>query len=225
MTINNNSHNIKFSQQADDTTLILKNKPEIADAITIIEEFGTYSGLKLNKNKTEGLWLGKRRISDTKFHDIQFKNDYVKALGVYFGHDDKLCLEKNWNDKVEEVKNLINLWNRRKLTFYGKITIIKSTLLPKFTYLMQSTETPTSIINLLNTLFYKFLWNNKSEKIKRLTLIGDKTKGGLEMVDLDIYQKTLKMKWIKSLTDTQFANWKLIPQYFFKPVWTKPFDI
>ena len=109
---------------------------------------------------------------------------------MYFGHDNKLCVEKNWNDKIEQVKNLINQWNCRKLTFYGKITMIKATLLPKFTYLMQSTHTPIPIINLLNTLFFKFLWNNKSEKIKRLTLIGDKTKGGLEMVDLDIYQKT-----------------------------------
>jgi hypothetical protein len=32
-------------------------KHEITIAMNVIEEFGNLSGLKLNKNKTEGIWL------------------------------------------------------------------------------------------------------------------------------------------------------------------------
>jgi hypothetical protein len=45
-----------FLSYADDTTLFLKTKHEITIAMNIIEEFGNLSGLKLNKNKTEGIW-------------------------------------------------------------------------------------------------------------------------------------------------------------------------
>jgi hypothetical protein len=56
--------NIKMCQLADDTTLFQKTKHEITIAMNIIEEFGNLSGFKLNKNKTEGIWLG--RLKHTK---------------------------------------------------------------------------------------------------------------------------------------------------------------
>jgi hypothetical protein len=53
------NHNIKISQLADDTTLFLRSKNEISIALNIMEIFGNLSGLKLNRNKTEGIWLGR----------------------------------------------------------------------------------------------------------------------------------------------------------------------
>ena len=48
----------KVIQYADDTTLILKNENELNSALTIIEEFGKISGLKLNKSKSNILAIG-----------------------------------------------------------------------------------------------------------------------------------------------------------------------
>ena len=53
------THSLKISQLADDTTLFLKSKDEVRHTLNIIEIFGTLSGLKLNRSKTEGIWLGK----------------------------------------------------------------------------------------------------------------------------------------------------------------------
>jgi len=44
---------LKITQLADYTTLFLKNATENPTVIKIVEEFGNYSGLKLNKEKTE----------------------------------------------------------------------------------------------------------------------------------------------------------------------------
>ena len=49
------THSLKISQLADDTTLFLNSKNEIHQALNLIEIFGTLSGLKLNKSKTEGI--------------------------------------------------------------------------------------------------------------------------------------------------------------------------
>ena len=54
-----NNTEIKLSQYADDTTLILNgNQDSLTAALDTIENFGNSSGLKLNDKKTEALWIG-----------------------------------------------------------------------------------------------------------------------------------------------------------------------
>ena len=45
-------------QYADDTTLMLKSENELIAALDIIEEFGSFTGLKLNRNKSVALPVG-----------------------------------------------------------------------------------------------------------------------------------------------------------------------
>jgi hypothetical protein len=73
---------------------------------------------------------------------------------------------------------------------------------------------PKQILDKFNTMFFKLLWSNKNEKIKRRTLIGQKWKGGIDMPDIYTLNKTLKLKWINSLTNQITANWKIIPNFF-----------
>jgi hypothetical protein len=43
----------------DDTTLFFNSKSETPLALNEIEIVGSFSGLIMNKDKTEGLWIGK----------------------------------------------------------------------------------------------------------------------------------------------------------------------
>ena len=83
INIPNTSKNIKITQLADDTTLFLNNEEDITKSLNILEEFGTLSGLKINKDKTKGMWLGKRN-NENNYQDISFDNDVIKSLGVFF---------------------------------------------------------------------------------------------------------------------------------------------
>ena len=76
---NNKNYSIKISQLADDTTLFLSNKKEIKAAMNEIEIFGSFSGLTLNKNKTEGIRKGKLKNSKDKVAGINWTNKPVKA--------------------------------------------------------------------------------------------------------------------------------------------------
>ena len=53
----NSVKQIKITQLADDTTLFFGSTLEIEIALDEIENFGKHSGLKLNRQKTEGLWV------------------------------------------------------------------------------------------------------------------------------------------------------------------------
>ena len=55
--IDEESHSIKISQLTDDTTLSCTSKEEIYLAFNEIETFGSFSGLLMNKNNTEGIWV------------------------------------------------------------------------------------------------------------------------------------------------------------------------
>ena len=76
---------IRVLQYADDTTLTVSNNSSIVHAHQIIHDFTVYSGLKLNIEKCEGLWLGTLRSNPKSFHQIKFNTETIKILGVYVG--------------------------------------------------------------------------------------------------------------------------------------------
>ena len=43
---------------SSDSTLIVQDEKSISEALNIIELFSKFSGLQLNINKTEAIWLG-----------------------------------------------------------------------------------------------------------------------------------------------------------------------
>lgn len=76
------------------------------------------------------------------------------------------------------------------MTPLGKITVIKSLLLPKLTHLFITLRTPSKQwITQLEKLFFQFIWNEKNDKVSRTLLIQKYTDGGLQMVHLESYIK------------------------------------
>ena len=106
VTINNIVKNIKLTQLADDTTLFLSR-----------DTFGKHSGLILNRNKTEGLWIGKLKSCLDKISGINWSHSPIKALGVYFCCNTVECNKLNWKTKLNDCENIIK--------HYQNINIIK----------------------------------------------------------------------------------------------------
>ena len=44
---------------------------------------------------------------------IKWPKTPIKALGVYYKYDPKLLKEKNFIEKLDSIKNLINIWSSR----------------------------------------------------------------------------------------------------------------
>ena len=66
------NHSINISQLADDTTLFFNSKTEIPLALNEIAIFGSFSGLIMNKDKTEGLWIRKLKHCNDKVGGINW---------------------------------------------------------------------------------------------------------------------------------------------------------
>ena len=101
------------------------------------------------------------------------------------------------------------------LTFIGKITVRISLALAKLIHVASVLELPESFVQEVNSLIFKFIWNDNPPKIKKATLIGEKQDGGLKAPDFTAIDKALKLMWIKRFLDESDAEWKLTPMETF----------
>jgi len=125
--IDDKAYIIKKTQLADDTTLFVSSKTDINLALNEIEIFGSFSGLILKRNKTEGIWIDMLKNCKDKIGGIKWTPNHVRAFGIFFGHNKEECQNLNWKKKIEEMKNQFTAWGKRNLTIMGKILIIKNT--------------------------------------------------------------------------------------------------
>ena len=110
--------------------------------------------------------------------------------------------------KILEVKKLISSWSRRLLTTMGKVTVVKSILLPKFTHLFITLPDPTTdTINEIERLFFNYIWHNKKDRVSRKTLIQDYKDGGIRMTHIPSFVKALKLTWIRRLLTSKTTSW------------------
>ena len=205
---------IKISQYADDTTLILDGSIEsLSFSLKILDDFGKVSGLRLNDRKTEALWIGSSIGNDpisVPGKNLKWPMAKVKALGLWISTDPEMSASLNFNEKLESVRKILSCWRYRRLTLLGKITVLKSLVASQLVYLLTPLQSNYTALNEVNNWFYTFLWNGKGDKVKRKLMINDYCDGGLKMIDLFSFNKSLKSTWIKKYLDTSNnGKWKL----------------
>ena len=90
---------------------------------------------------------------------------------------------------------------------YGGICIVKTLAIDKLVYNTSVLTVPTNFAEKVNYICFKFIWNFKTDKIKRHTIIGPVDKGGLNMVDFNMVVKSLKAAWVKRLCEGDGNKW------------------
>ena len=58
-------------------------------------------------------------------------------------------------------------------------------------------ETPKRFVDEVNKIVLDFIWSHKPPRIKYITLIKTRQEGGLEMKDFSLFNKALKLNWVK----------------------------
>ena len=120
--LENENKSTKLSLYADDTTAFIRDDSSAASLFTLFDQFSTFSGLKINKSKTEGLWLGrwKNRLGKDKPFGISCPKNYVTALGIAFPYSANAGIKLNFDEKLAKLKKVLNIWHMRHLTILGR---------------------------------------------------------------------------------------------------------
>ena len=97
----------------------------------------------------------------------------------------------DYDERITKIKSVIELWQFRRLTLLGKITLIKSLLVSQLVYILTPLPTSTEVLQKVNKLLFDFLWNGEGDKIKRTVITKDYDKGGLKMIDINVFNQSL----------------------------------
>ena len=203
---------VQLTQLADDTSIFAKNEFAVIQIVNEVEQFGRVSGLAFNKEKTEGLWLGRGKNRMDNLAGLNWNQKEVKALGVYFGYDKKEIEKKNWQTKVDKIKCILKRWSRRDLSFQRRVNIIKGLGLSQINYLLSALYTPKWVLNEVNKEFFSFIWKYKRDKIARKVMINEMQSGGINMIDVKTFNTSMKATWISKLYNGQNETWTAIPR-------------
>ena len=107
-----------------------------------------------------------------------------KALGIWYSYNKNEIQDLNLENRLKNMNTIINIWKSRSLLLKGKITIIKTLILPQINFLFSMIHIPDQILKKLDKILFDYLWNSKPAKIKRLTIIAPVVEGGMGMIDV-----------------------------------------
>lgn len=215
ITIDDSEYLLTFF--ADDGTLFLEGSScNLQNTMDIFTNFKTCSGIGVNFEKTEILWIGDRigseRIINTSKELKWLKDPIFEILGITYNLRDDDITKSNYDTKLKSIKSLLATWSWRNLTLFGKITVIKSLAIPMIVHLLRALPSPDhNFFKEANNIIYKFIWDNKPDKIKRSVLINDYSAGGTNLIHLESFAKSMKIFWVKKiLNDTYNTEWKTL---------------
>ena len=145
ITIGNKDY--KISQYADDTTMILDGSRKSCDeTLSTLECFSKFSGLKINNNKTKIVWIGSKKFSKDVYHHIRWKFDLdctsFNLLGIDFNINVEELIDYNFGKYIPKIKSTLLQWSRRNITPLGKITVLKTLIIPILNHLFIALPTP-----------------------------------------------------------------------------------
>ena len=153
-----NNVEIKLSQYADDTTLVLDgSRRSLMAALNTLETYVAISGLLVNTDKTQIVWIGKKRHSKEKIEtgkNLIWGSSEFYLLGIQFSVSLDKINKLNFDPIIIKIRELLEKWKKRLLTPLGRITVLKSLILPKFNHLFISLPSPPEkTLKEINSIF------------------------------------------------------------------------
>ena len=121
---------------------------------------------------------------------------------------------QNFQEKLDKIQKVINIWNMRGLSLFGRVTIVKTFLIPKLLYVSSIIQTPMETIK---RMIFKFLWKGP-DKVTRNSVINSIKNGGLNLIDIETQIKALRLSWIpRILHSAKKGPWKSYFNHYLKP--------
>ena len=187
----------KISQYCDDTTLFVKDSTSAERVIDIVRDFGKDSGLQLNMDKSDFMWLGPKRRSGEEICGRE-PVDKIKILGVWFSANEN-CNRINTEAVEGKIRKTVDNWKQRDLTLKGKITVVKALLTSQLVYLFASDSIDEKVLNAIQSHIMKYVWRGRPPKVAKRTMILPVEKGGLNLPDVMNIYKANRISWMGRL--------------------------
>ena len=178
-------------QYADDTTAAVTDMTSMHELFHTLDKYQKATNAKVNKDKTEALWVGKWKNRQDKPLDLKWINDSVKVLGIYVGNKvgssgTKALSELNFAEQIEIIKNKITFWRNKRLTLITKVKVLNIFVLSRLWYRTQIWDITKNHLDILNRLIRNFIWDDKQgARVRQGVMQMSYEHGGLQLVDIN----------------------------------------
>ncbi len=119
----------------------------------------------------------------------------------------------NLHEKAQELKRLGKLYKSKSLSLVGKVTVIKTLMIPKLIHILSVIPSEEKAIYNTEKLILDFLWDGKPPKISYNQLSETYEHGSLKLTSVKTLVKALRISWIKRLI-TSDGLWQSLANNF-----------
>ena len=173
----------RVSAFADYITVFVSRRLDIEAVKEAVVEYERIAGAKINFDKSEGLWLGAWRGSNTLPGPFRWSDGPIRILGVWFGPDPQL--ERNWLDVHAKVNAEVGIWLSRRLSLKGWAETCAAYVFPLILYRLAVLPLPKAHRLVLQRSLSRLVWGGASPMVLRQVCIQRTRNGGLGMPDLE----------------------------------------
>ena len=201
----------RVCQYADDTTAFVKDERSLHALFNIIGDFERGSGTKLNKTKTEALWLGAWKDRPDEPLGLSWVKK-AKILGNVFG---SVNVDRdNWEPRLSKLDQCVSRWKNRSLSLIGKVLILNILGFSKLLFVSAILSPPQWVYDRINRIIWPFLWGSRIETVARKSLVCPETNGGLGSREFRVHGQASRLViLIRSIGNIQSKSFFLI-KYF-----------
>lgn len=176
----------KLALFADDVLVYPCNPMRSLPALmTCLNEYGSFSGYRLNIQKTQILSFDYNPPIDLLQEcQLNWNEKSIEYLGIQIPKDLSRIAEINYKPLIKEIKEDIHRWSLIPyLSLSSRIESIKMNTLPRVLYLFQSLplEAPEKQFQEWDRLISRYIWAGKKPRIQYKILQLSEEKGGLAL--------------------------------------------
>jgi hypothetical protein len=156
------------SMADDNTTLALLSSSNLLHLRRVLDDYGDISGLRCNYDKTSILKVGPDPAPDLNLHGFSL-SDSITLLGM----EVKSSLTNEdaiFEGLKEKILGIIRFWDLFRLSLPGRISVIKTLLLPQLNYLGSILNPSTGLLAEIQSIIDAFALKNLRVAESRLYL-------------------------------------------------------
>lgn len=200
---------------ADDVMIFFDGRSDSLHGITeCLDDFASWSGLIVNRNKTELYYTG---LSPSEANDISAYGFPTGTLPVrYMGlplMSRKLRVSE-YEPLMIKITSRFQSWAVKVLSFAGRLQLIASVIYGTVNFWMSTFILPKGCIKRIESLCSRFLWSGNTDitgraKVAWFNVCMPKTEGGLGLRSLTVWNRVLCLRFIWLLFSDNGSLWAL----------------
>ena len=183
---------------ADDAIITIKQNKCFKEVFKDIKDYELASGAKINYGKTKGLWVGKWKDRKDKPIDIEWTNENVKTLGVYFGNNDPA--KQTFDEIIPKVKKSMDYWKQFRLSTFAKARVIEIFHASRLWYAASFYNIPRTLQEDLQKSFVKYInFPQAQHTVAEIEMKKLRQHGGIKLIDIESKIDAYRTKWLMEI--------------------------